>query len=63
MVVAIDWLKRESSATNGSGMVFELIVVIVSYLTTTMYYSYGQRPSPSVDGWYKFWMIYMVAIL
>ena len=23
-----------------------------------MYYSYGQRPSPSIDGWYTVWMIY-----
>ena len=34
-------------------------VVIVGYLTTTMYYSNGQRPSPSVDQRYMvfFWMI------
>ena len=30
----------------------------VCYLTTAMYYSFDQRPSPSVDGWYRVWMIY-----
>ena len=25
-------------------------LVFVGYLTTAMYYRYGQRPSPSVDG-------------
>ena len=29
-----------------------------SLLTTAMYYSYGQRQSPFVDGWYMVWMIY-----
>ena len=33
-------------------------VVVICYLTTTMYYSHGQRPSPSKDGWDMVWMIY-----
>ena len=32
--------------------------VVVCYLTTAMYYRYGQRPSPSVDEWYIVMMIY-----
>ena len=35
----------------------QIIVVVVGYLTTVMYYSYGQRPSLSVDGWYESHMI------
>ena len=33
-------------------------VVVIGYLTTVMYYSYGQRPAPSVDGWSMVWMLY-----
>ena len=32
--------------------------VVVYYLTTGMYYSYGKRPSPSVEGWYMLQMKY-----
>ena len=28
-----------------------------------MYYSYGQRPSPSVDGWYMVWKIHDVHMI
>ena len=35
-----------------------IAVVVVVYLATAMYYSYGQRPSPSVDRWYMVWMTY-----
>ena len=34
-----------------------VVVVVASYLTTAMYYSYGQITSPFVDG-YVVWMIY-----
>ena len=35
-----------------------VVVVLVCYLTTVMYYVYGQRSSPSLDRWYMVWMIY-----
>ena len=32
--------------------------LLFCYLTTAMHYSYVERPSPSVDGWFMVWMIY-----
>ena len=31
--------------------------LLLYWLIAIMYYSHGQRPSPSVDGWIWFWMI------
>ena len=45
-------------ATTCPTAVDYLVVDVVCYLTTVMYYSYGQRPSPSVYGWYMVWMTY-----
>ena len=36
---------------------FSEVVVVVGYLTTFMYYSYIQRPSPYVNGLYMVWII------
>ena len=35
-----------------------VLFVVICSLTTAMYYSYGRRLSPYVDGWYMVWIIY-----